>query len=74
MSEEKVKIKSICVDTLTQIQDNQYMSDKKKPGHDKWKDYSQDVYTFMIDLQELGFELILVVGPPGVGNILGKLV
>ena len=39
MSEEgKVKIRTICVDTLTQIQENAFMLDKKKPGHDKWKD------------------------------------
>lgn len=30
-----VKIRTICIDTVTQIQENQYMLDKKKPGHDK---------------------------------------
>lgn len=65
------KISTICIDTLTQIQENQYMLDKKKPGHDKWKDYSQDIYRFIIDLQELGFEIALVVGPPGVGKSTG---
>lgn len=29
------KIRTITVDTLTQIQENEYMTDKKKPGHDK---------------------------------------
>jgi len=72
MSEEgKVKIRTICVDTLTQIQENSYMVDKKKPGHDKWKDYSQDIYGFILELQLLGFELILVMGPPGVGKSTG---
>lgn len=65
------KISTVCIDTLTQIQENQYMLDKKKPGHDKWKDYSQEIYRFMIDLQELGFEIILIVGPPGVGKSTG---
>ena len=65
------KISTICIDTLTQIQENQFMLDKKKPGHDKWKDYSQDIYRFIIDLQELGFEIALVVGPPGVGKSTG---
>ena len=64
-------IQTICIDTLTQIQENQYMLDKKKPGHDKWKDYSQDIYRFIIDLQKLGFEIILIVGPPGVGYKFG---
>ena len=35
MSEEKKKIRTICVDTLTGIQTEEYMRDKKKPGHDK---------------------------------------
>lgn len=65
------KISTVCVDTLTQIQENQYMLDKKKPGHDKWKDYSQDIFRFITDLQTLGFEIILIVGPPGVGKSTG---
>lgn len=32
------KIESICVDTLTSIQIEQFMRDTKKPGHDQWKD------------------------------------
>jgi hypothetical protein len=65
------KISTICIDTLTQIQENQFMLDKKKPGHDKWKDYSQDIYKFILDLQDLGFEIALIVGPPGVGKSTG---
>lgn len=65
------KISTICVDTLTQIQENQYMLDKKKPGHDKWKDYGTEIYRFIIDLQELGFEIALILGPPGVGKSTG---
>jgi hypothetical protein len=64
-------ISTVCIDTLTQIQENQFMLDKKKPGHDKWKDYSQDIYRFIIDLQNLGFEICLIVGPPGVGKSTG---
>ena len=64
-------ISTVCIDTLTQIQENQFMLDKKKPGHDKWKDYSQDIYRFSIDLQNLGFEICLIVGPPGVGKSTG---
>lgn len=65
------KIRSICVDTLTGIQNEEYMRDKKKVGHDKWKDYGQDIYTFMGDLQRLGFELIMILGEPGTGKSSG---
>lgn len=71
MSEEKKKIKSICIDTLTGIQTEEYMRDKKKPGHDKWRDVGQDIYSFMSDLQKLGFELIMVLGEPGTGKSTG---
>lgn len=64
-------VRSICVDTLTAIQQNQYMEDKKKPGHDQWKDYGQDIYTFMTHIQELGFEIILILGEPGTGKSSG---
>lgn len=71
MSEERKLIRSICVDTLTGIQNEEYMRDRKKPGHDKWKDYGQDIYTFIGDLQKLGFELILILGEPGTGKSSG---
>lgn len=67
----ETKIRTICVDTVTQIQENQYMLDKKKPGHDKWKDYSTELWEFMVNLQDLGFELILIIGPPGTGKSSG---
>lgn len=69
--EEKVMIKSICVDTLTAIQSNQFMENKKKPGHDGWMDYGQDIYAFMNDIQKLGFEIVLILGEPGTGKSSG---
>lgn len=66
-----VKIRSVCIDTLTAIQSDEYMSDKRKPGHDKWKDYGQSIYSHMIDLQNLGFEIILILGEPGTGKSSG---
>ncbi len=68
---EEVKIRSVCVDTLTQIQENQYMLDIKKPGYDKWRDYGQDIYLFIQALIDLGFECILVLGSPGQGKSSG---
>ncbi len=68
---ENVKIRSICVDTLTAIQNEEFMRDTKRPGHDKWKDYGQGIYSFMSDLQNAGFEIILVLGEPGTGKSSG---
>ena len=69
--EEKVKIRSICIDTLTGIQSEEYMRNEKKPGHDQWLDYGKDIYVFMSDLQALGFEIILILGEPGTGKSSG---
>lgn len=71
MSETKKKIKSICIDTLSGIQVEEYMRSKKKPNHDEWFDIGQDIYNFMSDLQNLGFELILVLSEPGQGKSSG---
>ena len=71
MSETKKKIKSICIDTLTGIQNEEYMRDRKKPGFDKFFDYGQNIYTFISDLQRLGFTLVLVLGEPGTGKSTG---
>lgn len=68
---EAIKVRTICVDTLTAIQSDEYMADKRKPGHDQWKDYGQSIYTFMADIQNLGFEIILVLGEPGTGKSSG---
>lgn len=32
------KIRTICIDTLTGIQNETYMTNSKKPGHDQWMD------------------------------------
>ena len=58
-------IKSICVDTLTAMQTDEYMTNSKKPGHDAWLDFGKSIYTFNFQLQQLGFELIMVLGEPG---------
>jgi hypothetical protein len=67
----ETKIRSICVDTLTGIQTEEYMRDRVKPGHDKWKDYGQGIYTFIGDLQRRGFTLALILGEPGTGKSSG---
>lgn len=64
-------VRSICIDTLTAFQTNEYMLDRKKPGHDKWKDYGQSIYAFMDSIQKLGFEMILILGEPGTGKSSG---
>jgi len=67
------KVRTICVDTLTGIQNEEFMADRRKPGHDQWKDYGQDIYTFISDLQKLGFEIILILGEPGTGKSSGMM-
>jgi len=32
------KVRTICIDTLTAIQNEMYMSESKKVGFDKWAD------------------------------------
>jgi hypothetical protein len=65
------KIRTICVDTLTGIQNEMYMTDQKKPGHDKWKDYGQDIWRLISALQDRGFEIVLILGNPGTGKSTG---
>ncbi len=64
-------IRTICVDTLTALQQNSYMEDKRKPGHDQWKDYGGAIYSFMSDIQNRGFEIVLILGEPGTGKSSG---
>lgn len=59
------KIRTICVDTLTGIQQEEYMSSLRKPGHDEWADFGKQIYSFMGELQALGFEVVLILGEPG---------
>lgn len=65
------KIQTICIDTLTSIQENQYSADKKKPGHDQWRDYGISIHSFMTQLQNEGFDLVLILGDPGTGKSSG---
>lgn len=68
---EKTKIRTICIDTLTGIQNEMYMTSIKKPNHDRWKDFGQDIWKLNSELQDLGFETILIIGDPGTGKSSG---
>lgn len=68
---EQTKIRTICVDTLTGIMNEMYMTSVKKPGHDKWMDWGKGVWQLISILQEFGFEIVLVLGEPGVGKSTG---
>lgn len=65
---EKTKVRSIVIDTLTAIQENDYMLETKSTNFDKWRDYGKDIWAFNIALQNLGFETVLVLGEPGMGK------
>jgi len=68
---EKPKIRSICIDTLTGIQNEMYMASIGKPTHDKWFDWGRGIWQLNTELQDLGFETILVLGDPGTGKSTG---
>jgi len=72
---EKLKIKTIVVDTLNAVQNNQYMGKLDKRTmvtRDKWRDFGVDIYAFMVDdLQRLGFEVVLILGYEGSGKSFG---
>jgi len=73
MSDATPKIRTICVDTLTGIQNELYMTSTKKANHDKWKDYGQDIWRLISWLQDKGFEIILILGEPGTGKSSGMM-
>lgn len=65
------KVRTICVDTLTGIQNELWMTDSKKSSHDKWADMGKGIWQLISDLQDRGFEIILILGSPGTGNLFG---
>ena len=65
------KVRTVCIDTLTGIQNEMYMTDSKKPGHDKWMDMGKGIWQLISDLQDRGFEIILILGEPGTGKSTG---
>ena len=65
------KIRTICIDTLTGIQNEMYMTSKKKPGHDQWADYGNGIWNLISVLQDKGFEIVLILGEPGTGKSTG---
>ena len=71
MALEKGQIKTVCIDTLTSIQENAMSAAQKKPGFDEWFDWGVEIHHFQTLLQELGFVNVLVIGDPGVGKSSG---
>jgi len=67
------KVRTICIDTLTGIQNELYMTDSKKPGHDQWKDYGGDIWRLISELQDKGFEIVMILGEPGTGKSSGMM-
>lgn len=69
--QQQVKVRTICIDTLTGIQNEIYMTESKKPNHDVWTDYGKGIWQLISDLQDMGFEIILILGEPGTGKSTG---
>lgn len=60
-----VKIKTITIDTLTGIMNEMYMTDSKKASHDRWADLGKGIWQLISELQNRGFEIIMILGEPG---------
>lgn len=67
------KVRTICIDTLTGIQNEIYMRDSKKPNFDIWTDYGKDIWGLISDLQDLGFQIVMILGEPGTGKSSGMM-
>lgn len=65
------KVRTVTIDTLTGIMNENWMTDSKKASHDKWADYGKGIWQLISDLQDLGFEIILILGEPGTGKSSG---
>ena len=70
------KVECIVVDTISSIQYdayNRHLKDGSSMTHNKWKDYGVDLYNFMVEELKnvLGFECVLIIGPPGTGKSYG---
>jgi hypothetical protein len=65
------KIRTVCIDTLTAIQNEEYMTSSRKPGHDQWADFGKGVWELISAIQDRGFTIILVLGEPGTGKSSG---
>lgn len=68
---EVQKIRTICIDTLTGIQNEEYMTNSKKPNHDAWLDYGKDIWKLISYLQDEGFNVVMILGEPGTGKSTG---
>lgn len=67
-------IDAIIVDTLNAIQNGLYakvLEKKGKANFDDWTDYGVDIYLFMKDLINFGFEVVLVLGKEATGKSYG---
>lgn len=62
------KVRSIYIDTLTGIMNEMFMTARKKPGFDMWKDWGSDIWTLISALNERGFECIFLLSEPGQGK------
>jgi hypothetical protein len=64
-------VRTVCIDTLTGIMNEMYMTSTKKASHDKWQDWGKGIWLMISELQDLGFEIVLVEGEPGTGKSTG---
>jgi hypothetical protein len=70
---EKLQIKSVIIDTLNNVQNTEMVKvlKVKKTTYDDWRDWGVDISYLMYRLQEIGFEVVLVLGFEGSGKTYG---
>ena len=54
------KKKTIVIDTINAIQNDEFLKLSSKANYDDWRDFGVNIQKFILELQTLGFELSLI--------------
>lgn len=68
------KFRSIVIDTVNQLQSDEYMKQSKKPNFDEWMDFGKELYVtvaFCKELDPRDIVPILILGKEGTGKTVG---
>ena len=65
------KKKTIVIDTINAIQNDEFLKLSSKANYDDWRDFGVNIQKFILELQTLGFECVLILGSVGSGKSYG---